>query len=308
MVVRKVDHRRYSSRGKWFKVFGYIIFLILVICVGLSGYVGWNLTHPPKLILNDSPLNYNLAFENIEFVSRTQDVTLRGWFLPANKSDTTIIMAHGYEKNRLQDDLPALVLAKSLIEADFQVVMFDFRNSGESDGTLTSVGEFEKQDLMAAIDWVKTNHPSKIGLIGFSMGGTTSLLAAADDVSIVGVVADSPFAQLLPYLQDNLSVWSDLPRFPFTPLIINLLPPITGLHPERVDALAAVDLIYPRPILFIHSVDDLSIPYQNSEKMWEKHKDAFEFWKTNKADHMESYKMEAVEYTARILAFVKRWH
>jgi fermentation-respiration switch protein FrsA (DUF1100 family) len=129
------------------------------------------------------------------------------------------------------------------------------------------------------------------------------LLAAAEETDIAGIVADSPFSQLEPYLKDNLSLWSRLPNFPFTPLILAILPRLTGIDPHQVDALAAIDRIYPRPVLFIHSQDDTSIPFIHSEKMWRKYQDRFKFWKTKTAGHIGSYKLYPKEYTSKVLDF-----
>lgn len=307
MVVTRLNSRPYYYRRK--RTLRRIIFLIVILIaaiLGFSTYVGWSLTHPDKLALNDTPAHYQLSFQDIEFLGRNSSVKLKGWFLPAKEADKTIIIAHGYGKNRLQDDVPALPLAQSLVAEGYQVVMFDFRNSGESEGKLTSVGEYEEQDLLGAVDWVKANHPGKIGVLGFSMGASTALLAAADEPAIATVIADSPFDNLKAYLNDNLPTWSHVWKYPFTPLIMNIVPLLTGMHPERVDPLTAVDHIYPRSILFIHSVDDPSIPYLNSENMYLKHPDKFEFWKTSKAGHVGSYKLDPQQYTERVISFLKK--
>ncbi len=282
-----------------------LILLLAVGCTFVSAFVGWQLTHPVQQPVDDNPGNVRLAYEEIGFRSRPQDVELKGWFLPARgkPASMTIILSHGYAGTRLEKGLPALSLAKSLVEAGYNVLMYDFRNSGLSGGSLTTVGYLEKQDLLGAIDWVRQNHPGEIGLVGFSMGATTSILAAAEEPDVLGVVADSPFSRLKPYLQENLSVWSHLPKFPFTQLILTILPPLTGIRADEVDAFQAVDKVYPRPVLFIHSQDDDAIPYTNSESMWTKHQDRFQFWKSSKAGHVGTYRQEPQEYTSRVLGF-----
>ncbi|MBD0379261.1 alpha/beta hydrolase [Paenibacillus sedimenti] len=290
----------------WFIVSLFV--LIGLGLIGMSTYVGWRLTHPIRKPVDETPEQYGLQAEAIRFPSRMGDVILQGWFIPATQTESsmTLILAHGYAGTRLEKGLPALAFAKSLVEAGYNVVMFDFRNSGESEGHLTTVGYLEKEDLLGAIDWVKEHIPGKIGLIGFSMGGSTSILAAAEESAVRGVVADSPFSQLSPYLQANLPVWSKLPRFPFTPLILAILPRLIGIHPHYVDALTAVDRVYPRPMLFIHSEDDSAIPWSNSEAMWSRHPDAFEMWITQKAAHVGSYKLHPDAYTKRVLAFFSK--
>ncbi|NEW05376.1 alpha/beta hydrolase [Paenibacillus sp. SYP-B3998] len=289
----------------------WIFVSVLLIGCGLvstSVYVGWRLTHPERRRIDDSPANYGLYAEEIAFSSRTGDVQLHGWFLPSSdcSSQMTILFSHGYGGTRLEKGLPALELAKSLVDAGYHVVMFDFRNSGQSEGDLTTVGYLEKQDVLGAIDWIREHTTTKIGLIGFSMGGSTSILAAAEEEAVIGVVADSPFSQLSPYLRNNLPVWSKLPRFPFTALILAILPRMIGISPRHVDALAAVDHVYPRPILFIHSQDDNAIPWTNSQAMWSKYPDDFELWITTKAPHVGTYKLQSEAYTKRVLAFFSK--
>jgi dipeptidyl aminopeptidase/acylaminoacyl peptidase len=312
---------RINRRRSFPRLLGWILAALLLLallgCAGISTYVGWQLTHPKRDLLTDSPANYNADFDKIRFDSHTGDVELQGWFIPGldaagnvtisdPASDRTIIFAHGYRKNRLQDDAKALPLALAFVKQGYNVLMLDFRNSGESGGKLTSVGYLEKQDLLGAIDWVKTNRPGRIGIVGFSMGATTALMAAAEDPAVSAVVADSPFNHLTRYLKANLPVWSKLPNIPFTPLILSILPPVTGIDPDAVDALRAVDSIYPRPILFIHSTKDPSIPIANSESLQAKHPDRFELWRTDNEGHSRSHALIGVEYEQRVLAFFDR--
>lgn len=290
-----------------------LVVIALLVCSGISTYVGWQLTHPVRAPINDSPASYQIIYEDVEFRSRKDDILLKGWFMPAAASieagdelKPNIIIAHGYEKNRLHDSADVLSLSKELVSRGHHVLTFDFRNSGESEGTLTSVGVYERYDLLGAVDWMKANHPGEIVLLGFSMGATTSLLAAADEPAIAGVIADSPFNHLTRYLEKNLPLWSDLPNFPFTPLIMTIMPRITGFDPNEADALTAVDRIYPRPVLFIHSVDDESIPHTESEAMWAKHPDRFEFWKTSEAGHARNYPHQPQPYLTKIDEFMDK--
>ncbi|WP_442603832.1 alpha/beta hydrolase [Paenibacillus sp. KN14-4R] len=289
-------------------LFGAIL-LVFIACVIPAVWVGLKLTHPVRKRVTSSPSEYGLTFNDITFSSRSGDVLLSGWHMPANEKpkDVTLIFAHGYSGNRLEEGLPILSLAKSLIQNGYDVLMFDFRNSGRSGGKMTTVGYMEKQDLLGAIDWVNHQSPHKrIVLIGYSMGAMTSLLAAAEDTRVSGVIADSPFSQLKRYLAKNLSYWSGLPHFPFTWLIMAILPLITGIKEKHVDGFIAVNGIYPRPILFIHSDADEAIPSTESEQLWEVHPDIFEFWRTQKAPHVGTYRLQPQEYLERVLKFLHK--
>ncbi|MCU6708874.1 alpha/beta hydrolase [Paenibacillus sp. J5C_2022] len=281
------------------------VFLIVAGGLGLSFYVSWKLTRGTRRKpLDESPEDYGLSFEKVEFPS-TDGILLRGWFLPSQRDDATatVIFAHGYRGNRLEQKLPALQLANDLTDAGFNVLMFDFRNCGESGGKVTSIGLYETEDLLGAIQWVKSHHPaSPIALHGFSMGASTSLIAASRSPEVAGIVADSPFESLTPYLADNFSVWTKLPNFPFTPLILGFIRLHVG-NPDHVNPRAELDRIYPRPVLFIHGDADRAIPYWNSRNMYETHRDVFRFWRVANAGHVGSYRRHKEAYVKRIIQF-----
>ena len=280
-----------------------IVTLVILACLVLSFIVSLKLTrNNVRKPINESPEDYGLDFDLISFQTR-DDISLEGWFIPAQQPKSrTIIFAHGYRGNRLEKKLPALKLAKALTESGFHVLMFDFRSCGESSGNVASIGLYEQEDLLSAIAWVKANHPSAIGLLGFSMGASTALLAAARSPEVVGVVADSPFDELSTYLAEKFYVWTRLPSFPFTPLTLAFIRMHVG-NAKRVNPRKALQKIHPRPILFIHGAGDHSIPHENSIRLHENYKDHSELWTVPNADHVQGYRLNREEYTRRVVQF-----
>lgn len=286
---------------------GIVALLAVVVICTVSMYVVWKLMHPARKPVAQSPEEEQLNYSPITFRSRDQAVELQGWFIPATTlPKMTIIFAHGYRGNRVHNRVSVLHLTKDLVQQGYNVVLFDFRNCGDSGGRLTTIGLDEQQDILGAIDWCKTHHKQPIGLIGFSMGAATSLLVAAKSPDVSGVIADSPFSDLNRYLLDNLSVWSKLPKFPFSPLMVWAIRHIMRKNPGRVKPILALQQIYPRPVLFIHGDDDEAIPYTNSENMSQRFSDAFSFWKVPGAKHIGSYQLNPQEYTQRVIHFWDR--
>lgn len=283
-------------------IIGIIILVAIIICVGISIYVGHSMTHPEKKPIDQQPSDYGIVdYDDIKFSSREDGLNLSGWVLnPAEPPKMTVIFAHGYKGNRFEDHISFFSMAADLLEKGYRVVMFDFRYAGDSDGEMSTVGAKEQLDLLGAIDWVDDNYEEPIGLLGISMGASTSLLAAAQTDEVIAVVADSPFSDLEAYLKVNLPVWSDLPNFPFTPLIMFLMPIISDLDPKDASPISVLDDIAPRPVLFIHNKGDDSIPYTESEKMAEKHPDIFELWLTDGDGHVKAYKQNKAEYIERV--------
>ncbi|AGJ90779.1 alpha/beta hydrolase [Mycoplasma putrefaciens] len=91
-------------------------------------------------------------------------------WLNHNKSDKWIIGAHGYNSNRIE----VLYLLWHYRQLGYNIITFDFRNHGASDGELTTWGYQEKQDLKAIINWLIEKYKvATLGLVGASMGAFT---------------------------------------------------------------------------------------------------------------------------------------
>src|SRR5690625_3251188 len=211
--------KKRPTRTKITKMVGIMVevlfLLAIIICVGISIYVGNSMTHPEKKPIDQLPSDYGMKYDEIGFSSKEDGLNLSGWVLhPEESPKMTVIFAHGYKGNRFEDHVSFFTMAEDLLEKGYRVVMFDFRYAGDSDGEMATVGAKEQLDLLGAIDWVDEHYEEPVGLLGISMGASTSLLAAAQTDGVIGVVADSPFSELQDYLKVTLPVSSDLVYFP----------------------------------------------------------------------------------------------
>ena len=184
-----------------------------------------------------------------------------------NAGRRLVIFAHGYAENR-ERNKPALPLAKALYERGISSLLFDFRNSGLSDASVTSVGHFETYDLLAALKWGVRNGYTAFAFVGFSMGASTAIVAAAHSKRVKAVVADSPFSDLKPYLKENMRLWTKLPNFPFTPLILKMISPLTGIDPDKVRPIRKIVELKHTPILLIHNAGDPFISADHSRRLY----------------------------------------
>lgn len=124
-------------------------------------------------------------------------------------------MVHGMNDNRSSRGTGAFGIADRLIRHGYGVLVFDLRGHGLCGGKRASGGYAERLDVLGAVDYLqleKSSPAERIGLIGFSAGGVSVLLAAAEDPSLTAVVADSAYAELsgvLPHeIRDRLG-WPD---------------------------------------------------------------------------------------------------
>lgn len=133
--------------------------------------------------------------ENVEF--KTEDgVTLRGWWYAGGKggSGATVVMAHGFSgtKELYLDDFAAFFAKGGL-----NVLVYDHRNTGESDGEpRLEIDPWQQvRDYRDAITWVSMRadaDPERIGIWGSSYSGGHVLMVGAIDRRVKCVVSQVP--------------------------------------------------------------------------------------------------------------------
>lgn len=150
---------------------------------------------PSQSPLFDSPTNYSLNYEDVEFKA-CDGVALRGWLIRGG-TDRVIVQSHfGVQCNRggwspkgrgpiapWQEDIKFLRQAKYLSEQGYSVLMYDLRGHGESDlGAIpwVSWGPEEAKDVLAAVDFISARPEfanASVGLLSICMGAAATTYA-----------------------------------------------------------------------------------------------------------------------------------
>lgn len=271
--------------------------------LGLGSYAMWRMMHPKRLEHKENPSNYEMEYENVSFKSR-DEVELSGWWIENEDSKKVAILSHAYGLNRSRGPFSMLRFAKFVKSMGYNVLLYDFRNAGESGGSETTLGEKEQWDVHAAIDFTKEEKGmEQIVLFGWSMGASASLLAGCEREDVQGIVADSPFSCLESYLKDSFHYWTKLPK-----IVGKLSTPLAkknvfGFKPSGVNPIDAIRNMKEKKILLIHASDDPAISCEESEKM-EKLHDKVVLWKPEKGGHIETYKWHRKAYEEKIRQFL----
>ena len=118
-------------------------------------------------------------------------VRLSGWVCTADAvtNKPTIVFLHGIADNR---DSSVGVIDR-FRHRGFNVIAYDSRRHGRSEGSRCTYGFFEKQDLTRVLDQAGVGRAI---VIGHSLGAAVALQAAAIDARITAVVAASTFSDL----------------------------------------------------------------------------------------------------------------
>lgn len=272
--------------------------LILIACLGFFVSI-----RPPRYYSARTPADLGWQFERVAL--RTSDgLTLSGWYIPrAGGSDgrRAVVVLHGYpfSKNDILGVTP-------FIHQRYDLLLFDFRYFGESQGSITTVGHREWQDLLAAIEYLKGRGVESIGVWGFSLGAAVGLMALTHTSDIRAVVADSAYSDLH---EMTLEYYGSAPIFsPVLALFTDLLArTLIGASPRDVSPLDAARRTEV-PLLLIHGADDRTI----SARHFERFRNALhgrpntELWLVEKASHGMVHTVEGPTYQARMLEFFGR--
>jgi uncharacterized protein len=155
-----------------------------IACGPIPGWAAGGLLHPARRAVDRS-----LAAKYGSLTFAGDGVMLSGWKLPAHgKARGTVVYLHGIADNR-----GSSLGAARLTLRGFDVVAYDSRAHGDSDGTACTYGFYEKNDLRRVIDAVARE---PVVVIGSSLGAAVALQAAAEDRRIHAVVAAESFSDL----------------------------------------------------------------------------------------------------------------
>lgn len=232
-----------------------ILFLVLLSFLGF-----WQATHPQKIESVITPNDFRWNYEDVEFTT-SDNIRLVGWYVPADiETNKIVILLHGYPAEKGD-----LLSWASFLKKDYNLLFFDFRYFGESEGNFASLGYYEKADVLAAIDFAKSQNNEHIILMGFSFGGATALSTIPLTNDISAVITDSAFANLdlmgetyygaLGFLQTPLM---SLTKF-WARLIYKI----------EVDDISAEKAIQGSqlPIFIIHSRQDEVVKVENAKRL-----------------------------------------
>lgn len=118
-------------------------------------------------------------YRNVSFRSLDESITLTGWFFPSTgQVKGTVVMVHSAGSNRLPFGADSARLYEQIIDQGFQIMAFDLRASGESDGEIQTFGYVEWEDVVAAMQYsVQLSGQTDFVLFGIGTGITAAIRA-----------------------------------------------------------------------------------------------------------------------------------
>lgn len=276
------------------------VFVLLLIFVLISYLGSTYLIARRKPDPAASPQDVGLDFEDVNFQS-SDGLKLAGWFVPASHSTRTIIVCSG-ANGSIDSDVHVLPW---LHDAGFNVLMFDWRAHGRSEGSIVSLGYYERYDLIAAVEWAKAKGAHKLGVLGFSMGGSIALSVAAAMPTIDAVAADSAFVNVVSAVKSGLieRLHTSFGADTLAHLFVLTASLRLGVRGFGADPLSTIDRIAPRPLLLLYGDRDPVVPKAEIDQLVDRAKEPKEIWRVAEAAHRDLHVLRPEEYRIRLVQF-----
>ncbi|MFN7996575.1 MAG: CocE/NonD family hydrolase [Bryobacteraceae bacterium] len=295
-----------GSRGVWIFV---LLALALLIYFALGAYAASRWMKPRRdTEFVARPSAFNLEYRDVTVPSRDAGIQLSGWWIPRAGSTKAIVMVHGRGENRTTEfydhflDLGAAL--HGFQGRGFNVLMIDLRAHGLSGGDICGWGVAERRDVEGSVDWVKAQgfRPSSIGVLGASLGATSSVHAAAEDPDISALVVDGAGVNDYTTIKRSWTRTTSLPQwfFPAGLLMERLL---YGYDMRTLRPVDDMKKLRSRPVILIYGSREINGERQALVK------DALpdaELWVVPGAAHTGAYTAVPQPYLEKVGAFYEK--
>ena len=257
--------------------------LSAAIALGLMGEDGGDkLFYYPTKDQPRTPLELGYAYEDVFFVA-SDGVRLHGWWMPAKSPKATVVYSHGNAGSVGHH----LVFVQWLVDAGYNVLLYDYRGYGRSAGEITKAGVVK--DAQAAFAYVsKRKDVDKIISFGHSLGGAKSIAALGQSapMELKAVIVDSTFAS-----------YQDMAER------------VAGVQARKVVSDAYEPYIYinklPKiPVMIVHGTADGTIPFAQAQKLFEAANHPKMLMEIEGADHVNCFFIEGNKYRRDLLKWM----
>jgi dipeptidyl aminopeptidase/acylaminoacyl peptidase len=237
---------------------------------------------------------------------RTRDgLKLDAWFVPRRQQARgTILYLHGVGDCKID----GVALARLLFNHGFNVLLYDSRRHGESEGSYCTYGYYEKHDVSTVIDMLTARrdvHRGKVGIFGTSMGAAVAIQAAAIDPRICAVVAEASFTDLRTISVDYQRRIVKLPWHFLRNVAMSRSQEIANFKARDVSPIEDVRKLK-TPLLFIHGTEDKFIKVEYSKLLFEAAAEPKELLLIEGANHNDLWQVGGMVYERKVVDFFER--
>jgi signal peptidase I len=286
-----------------------VVLVVLLLALGLlllaSYRTARTLLTPVRKPLAVTPADVGLALDDLWIVGPRGN--LAAWYLPA-RNGCTLICCHGINDNRGQW---LGQVARLHRERGYGALLFDFAGHGQSDGNLVTYGVREADDLAAVVEYLRARGDvdmGRLGVMGYSLGAITAVLAAARMPELRVVVIESGFADVQRDVGVLFQRYTGLPRFPLANLAVFWGQRIGHVQLSHVRPAQVIGRIAPRGVFIISDLKDaLADEPHDGEQLYANAGDPKRLWQVPDVEHVQAFTVYPDEWITRVESFLDQY-
>ncbi len=207
---------------------------------------------------------------------RSEGLRLRAWLLRGDPERATAVVVHG-----LGDSIESYTgVARRFRARGHTVLLLEMRGHGKSEGEHTTLGGREREDVRAALEWLRGEGAAARGFVvsGVSMGAVAALHAAADRGDVRAVIGEAPYDSFRETMAHHGRLFYGLPRWvPIIPMAVAVAEWRAGFDADEVDSVAAARRLR-APLLLIVDGADPRMPEPVVRRIFDAHAGPKRLW------------------------------
>ncbi|MDG2384740.1 MAG: alpha/beta hydrolase [Pirellulaceae bacterium] len=278
--------------GRW--LLGVVAVLILMF-VAVCWLVGNALIAPAHRSVGLPPSDFPAV--EVTFPSKSA-ASISAWYAPVDNAVATIVLLHPIRADRRS----MLGRAKLLHDLGYSTLLVDLQSHGESIGDRIALGELERHDAVAAVEFVRSRNPKhRIGVVGRSLGGAAALLASPLDID--ALVLESVYPDVTEAVHNRIEMRLGPFHYVLAPALLVQLKPRLGVSPSElrpVDHIVKADC----PVLVAAGDQDLHTTLTESRTLFQAANEPKQFVVFADAAHDDLLEHNSHQYRNEIVPFL----
>ena len=270
-----------------------VLLIALIVALSLSAGCTYLFFKPGRRFISD-PATQSYSPRDVYFKS-ADGRTLNGWYFRARGEERgTILVCHGNVENLSTH----VKLDLWLVEAGYNLFIFDYRGYGKSEGEPDVKGI--NLDAEAALETLLAKLPRTrndgVIVFGKSLGGAVAVYTVANSPyrsCVKALILDSAFSSYRMIAREKIA--KSIIGWPFQY-------PLSYLVSDDYSPVDYIKKVSPIPVLIMHGYQDEIVPEHHGRILYDAALPPKQFWELTLPGHVKSWTDEATR--KRLLAYL----
>jgi len=276
---------------KWSLIAGVIG---LVVVSAAAWNVGGALVASAHRAVGPPPTDF--AAKTIEIPSKS-GATLAAWHLPLPDSHATVIFLHAIRGDRRS----MLSRARLFRDRGYSTLLVDLQAHGESRGEQITVGYLERHDVLAAVNYIRTESPHhQIAIIGRSLGGAATLLAKPN---VDALVLESVYPTVSEAVHNRIAMRLGPLHHVVAPMLLVQLKPRLGCSYSQLRPIDQINKVH-CPVLIASGESDQHTTLEETRRIYNAASKPKKLVIFDGAAHVDLLAYDSQKYESEVMGFI----